>query len=117
MSTIQKYDEIDINQINYSKPERVGQSFFGSISYGPSLKPLFIQTPKVKSLTNIKDIIDRKAPYLEIEVPNNKLDLYDLFLVKVSAPKLFLLHDFINLFKSTLTNVSPLIKIKSCIVY
>ena len=80
MSTIKKYDEIDVNQINYSKPERVGQSFFGPISYGPSLKPLFIQTPKVKSLTNIKDMIDKKAPYLEFEVPNNKLDLYDLFL-------------------------------------
>ena len=80
MSTIKKYDELDINQINYSKPERVGQSFFGSISYGEGQKPLFIQGPKVKSLTNIKDILDKKAPYLEIEIPNNKLDLYDLFL-------------------------------------
>ena len=80
MSTIKKYDEIDINQINYNKPERVGQSFFSSISYGETLKPLFIQSPKVKSLTNIKDIVDKKTPYLEIEIPSNKLDLYDLFL-------------------------------------
>ena len=78
MSTIKKYDEIDINQINYNKPERVGQSFFSSISYGETLKPLFIQTPKVKSITNIKDIVDKKTPYLEIDIPSNKLDLYDL---------------------------------------
>ena len=28
----------------------------------------------------IKDLADKKAPYLEVEVPNNKMDLYDLFL-------------------------------------
>ena len=80
MSNIIKYDEIDINKLNYTKPERVGQCFFGSISYGEGLKPLYIQTPKIKSLTNIKEISDKKAPYLEIEIPSNKLDLYDLFL-------------------------------------
>ena len=80
MSTIIKYDELNTNKINYSKPERVGQSFFGSISYGEGLKPLYIQTPKIKSLTNVKELCDKKAPYLEVEVPSNKLDLYDVFL-------------------------------------
>ena len=80
MGSVLRYDEVDMNQINYSKPEKVGTSYFGSLSYGEHLKPFYIQTPKVKSKINIKDIADKKIPYLDIEIPNGKFDIYDFFL-------------------------------------
>ena len=80
MSNINKYDEVNINSINYSKPEKVGQSYFGSLSYGDNLSPLYIQTPKLKCKTNLSEMKGKKAPYLEVEIPNGKFDLYDLFL-------------------------------------
>ena len=80
MSNILRYDDVDVNNINYSKPEKVGQSYFASMSYGDGLKPLYIQTPKLKCRTNVNDIKDKKAPHLEVEIPSGKYDMYDLFL-------------------------------------
>jgi hypothetical protein len=80
MGSVLRYDEVDMNQINYSKPEKVGTSYFGSLSYGEHLKPFYIQTPKVKSKINIKDVEDKKIPYLDIEIPNGNFDIYDFFL-------------------------------------
>ena len=80
MSNIKKYDEVDINSINYSKPEKVGKSYFGSLSYGEKLSPFYIQTPKLVCKTNLSEMKDKKAPYLEVEIPNGKFDFYDLFL-------------------------------------
>ena len=78
--SILKYDDIDISKINYSKPEKIGPSYFGSISYGDNLKPLLIQTGKLKCLNSIEEMKDRKNPYLEIEIPKGKFDMYDFFL-------------------------------------
>ena len=78
--SILKYDDIDISKINYSKPEKIGPSYFGSISYGDNLKPLMIQTGKMKCLNSIEGMKDKKNPYLEIEIPKGKFDMYDLFL-------------------------------------
>ena len=36
--SIRKYDDIDVEQINYSKPEKIGSSYFSSISYGKIFK-------------------------------------------------------------------------------
>ena len=83
MSTVLRYDEVDISQLNYSKPEKVGTSYFGSLSYGEHLKPLYIQTPKLVSKIDIKDITDKRAPYLEVEVPNGKYDFYDFLFLKL----------------------------------
>ena len=52
MTSIHRYDEVDIDKINYSKPEKIGSSYFGSMSYGDNLRPLYIQTPKLKSMIN-----------------------------------------------------------------
>lgn len=78
--TILKYDQLKLDDINYSKPEKIGTSYFGSFSFGETLQPLYIQTPKVKCNVNISDLKDKKNPYLEIEIPKNNFDLYDLFL-------------------------------------
>ena len=80
MSTILRYDDIIVDNINYSKPEKLGQSYFASMSYTDSLKPIYIQTPKLMCKTNISEVKDKKAPYLEVEVPKGRFDMYDLFL-------------------------------------
>ena len=78
--SILKYDGVDISKINYSKPEKVGVSYFSSISYGGNLKPFLIQTGKLKCLNSIEEMKDKKSPYLEVEIPQGKFDMYDLFL-------------------------------------
>ena len=80
MGTVRKYDDIQLENINYSKPEKIGNSYFGSICYGDGLNPLYIQTPIVKAFSNISDIIDKKNPYLDVEICNKNFDLYDFFL-------------------------------------
>ena len=56
MASIHKYDDVDLSNINYSKPEKIGSSYSSSISYGDNLRPLYIQTPKLKSIINLSDI-------------------------------------------------------------
>ena len=45
--SIRRYDDVDLEELNYSKPEKLGSSYFGSLSYGEHLKPLYIQTSKI----------------------------------------------------------------------
>ena len=47
--SIHRYDEVDLDLINYSKPEKIGSSYFGSMSYGSNLRPIYIQTPRLLS--------------------------------------------------------------------
>ena len=79
-SSVKNYDCIDPNLFNYTKPEKYNNSYFGSMSYGNNSEPIYIQTPKLKCKTNIKLILDNKNPYLEVIVPKNRLDFYDLFI-------------------------------------
>ena len=37
------FENVDISKVNYSKPEKIGPSYFASISYGDNLKPFLIQ--------------------------------------------------------------------------
>ena len=41
MKDIHKYNQIDIEKINYLNPEKKGASYFGALSYGSYLKPLY----------------------------------------------------------------------------
>jgi hypothetical protein len=80
MNSVQKYEDIQLKNINYLRPEKVGSSYFGSISYGKETNPLYIQTPKLRCLTNLESIKDKKSPFLEVEIPSGKYGLYDFFL-------------------------------------
>ena len=46
-NNIVKCDDVKIENINYTKPEKNGQSYFSSISYGDSLNPFYIQDTKI----------------------------------------------------------------------
>ena len=78
--SILKYDQVNVENINHSRPEKLGSSYFGSFSYGDNLKPLYIQTPKLKCVTNVSSLKDKKNPFLEVEIPKTNFDIYDLFL-------------------------------------
>ena len=78
--SIQKYDDVNVQEINYSKPEKNGPSYFASMSYGDNLRPLYIQTPKLKCKHSIESVKGKKNPYLEVEIPSGKYDIYDFFL-------------------------------------
>jgi len=80
MNSVQKYEDIQLGNMNYLKPEKVGSSYFGSISYGKETNPLYIQTPKLRCLTDLQSIKDKKSPFLEVEIPSGKYGLYDFFL-------------------------------------
>ena len=80
MSVVKKVSDIDFKKVNYSKPEKNGQSYSSSISYDSTTQPLYIQTPRVKCLTSVKGLQGKKDPYLEVEVPDGKYSLYDFFL-------------------------------------
>ena len=80
MSNIIRCDDVNVDQINYLKPEKNGQSYFAPISYGDTLVPLYIQTPKLICKTNITDVKDKKIPYLDFEIPTGKLNIYDFLL-------------------------------------
>ena len=78
-SKIYRYNDVSLDEINFSKPEKVGSSYFSSISYGETLKPLYIQTCRLKCLTDIDEIKDKKNPIIEVELTNGNYDLYDFF--------------------------------------
>ena len=80
MASVKTYDCIDVNKFNYTKPEKFNNSYFGSMSYDENLEPIYIQTPKLKCKTNTKEILQSKNPYLEVIIPKNRLDFYDLIL-------------------------------------
>ena len=79
-SNIVKCDDVKMDKINYTIPEKNGQSYFSSISYGDSLNPFYIQTPKLLCKTNISDMEGKKIPYLDVEVPSGKMNIYDFLL-------------------------------------
>ena len=79
-SNIVRCDDVKIENINYTKPEKNGQSYFSSISYGDALKPFYIQTPKLICKTNISEMSGKKVPYLDVEVPSGKMNVYDFLL-------------------------------------
>ena len=77
-SSVKNYDTIDVEKFNFTKPEKFNNSYFGAMSYGDNSEPIYIQTPKLKCKVNVKDIAENKQPYLEVIVPKNKMDFYDL---------------------------------------
>ena len=41
-SSVKCYDSLDIQDFNYSKPEKFNNSYFGSMSYGENCEPVFV---------------------------------------------------------------------------
>lgn len=80
MGTVHKFNDIALEDINFSKPEKVGTSYFGSISYQSNEKPLYIQTPRLRSLSDLTSVNEKKNPYIELDIDAKNIPLFDFFM-------------------------------------
>lgn len=78
--SIIKYSDIDMNKIQYNKPEKQGGYYYSPISYNNS--PFYIQTSKMNCLNNLSDVLKKQPSILEIETMNHDFSFYD-FLVNL----------------------------------
>jgi len=78
MTSVLNYDKIDLSsdKIKFTKPEKQKNIYYSNISYDN--KPLFIQTSKVKMLSDTQNL--SKDPSLLFQIANNNLDFYDFFI-------------------------------------
>ena len=74
--SILKYDDINIKNINYDKPEKKGTYYYSSISYDK--QPLQIQTPKMKCMNKNDEIL--RNSNIDCESITNDFNFYDFFL-------------------------------------
>lgn len=79
-SSINKYEDVVMTDISYMNPEKIGPSYYSPIGYGDTNEPLYIQTPKIKCLHSISDVKEKTNPFLEVEIPNGKYDIYEFFM-------------------------------------
>ncbi len=75
MTNVLKYNEVCKELIQYDNPEKMGTSYICPIGYDETLKPLYIQTPKLKFKINYDN-----PTYIDIEIPINKMDFYEFFI-------------------------------------
>lgn len=78
--SISTFNEIDFKKMKFTDPEKVGLIYYSGISYGD--QPLYIQTPKLKCLTDGQACINKKSPSLDVGNINNDFKFYD-FLLKL----------------------------------
>ena len=76
-TAIKKYSDINVKEMIYNSPEKIGNSYYSSIGYGDICEPLYIQTPKIKCIHNMDTIKGKVNPHIEVEIPNGKYDIYE----------------------------------------
>ena len=81
MTEVYRYDDINYDNLNCSKPLKQNGYYYSNISYGngPNESPFFLQTSKLKINSNIKSI-NINLPSIEFEISNDNFDMYDLFM-------------------------------------
>ena len=53
MSEITRYNDVNLDMINYKKPSTQSNVYYSEMSYGDS-KPFYIQTPRLKYMRLLK---------------------------------------------------------------
>ena len=66
-----KYNNIDIANIEYSDPKKIGNIYYSEISYND--KPFFLQTSRMKNITDIKDFDLKKQFDLKFTIENSEM--------------------------------------------
>ena len=77
---IYKYDEIDINDIQFCDPVKNGRSYGCKLNYldNDSLRDdIYIQSPVLKCVSSVEDLL--KTGVISLEVPINQLSFYIWF--------------------------------------
>ena len=75
--SILRHTELDLNKINYKKPEKQGLIYYSAIDYQNN--PFYLQTPKMVCKKNGHEISESKNNNLEMEPLNVDFSLYDTF--------------------------------------
>ena len=75
MSEVTRYDKLNLDNINYEKPENQSNVYFGPMYY--DLNPLLIQSSRLK-VKEIKE--DGKQKYLVVETDSKDFSFYDKLL-------------------------------------
>ena len=66
MEKIIKYNDLNIENIKYDNPRKIGNIYYSDITYNGN--PLFIQTEKLNNLTNTKELNFKKPSELKFTV-------------------------------------------------
>ena len=77
MTEVYKYDDIDFSKLKFTKPEKQQNIYYSNITYDD--KPFFLQTSKLKIMSDIESI-NMKSPSIEFQILGDNFDLYDLFM-------------------------------------
>ena len=78
MTEVYKYDDIDYDNLNFSKPSKQNSYYYSNISYGIKNDLFFLQTSKLKINSDTEKL--GKIPSIEFEICNDNFDMYDLFM-------------------------------------
>lgn len=79
MSSVNYYENVNISNFNYSKPEKINNSYFGRVNYGKNEEPIYIQTPKLRCNSDVKECLNSKTPYLDLSISKKNINFYELF--------------------------------------
>lgn len=77
MTEVYKYDDIDFSKLKFTKPEKQQNIYYSNITYDD--KPFFLQTSKLKIMSDIESI-NMKSPSIEFQILGDNFDLYDIFM-------------------------------------
>ena len=78
MTEVYKYDDIDYDNLKFSKPSKQNSYYYSNISYGIKNDLFFLQTSKLKINSDTEKL--GKIPSIELEICNDNFDMYDLFM-------------------------------------
>ena len=74
-----KCSDIDMKDIQYTKPEKNGAYYYSSMSYGCS-QPIHLQTPRLRCHYSGDDFLEKGQGIIQLEPTHNDFSLYELFL-------------------------------------
>ena len=77
MTEVYKYDDIDFSKLKFTKPEKQSNLYYSNITYDG--KPFFLQTSKLKIISDVKKL-NMKLPSIEFQILGENFDLYDVFM-------------------------------------
>ena len=78
MTEVYKYDDIDYDNLKFSKPSKQNSYYYSNISYGIKNDLFFLQTSKLKINSDTEKL--GKIPSIEFDICNDNFDMYDLFM-------------------------------------
>jgi len=76
MTQIYRYDELDLSKIEFEVPEKQGNIYYSQVKCDNN--PFYLQTSKLNILSDCNEL-SGSNPSMEFEIPDNNLDIHDLF--------------------------------------